>query len=180
MKRRTVASEDFERLFGRPPVVEAEAPGRVNLIGEHTDYNGGFVLPTTIPQRTRVRLAVRADDRVRARSVRLDETVREYRLGEERPGQGWLDFVQGATWLLRGDGHAVGGFDVQIDSDVPVGSGLSSSAALDVSLLRALSTAFRLALDNVQIARLAQRIENQSVGAQVGIMDPMVCSVGQP
>src|SRR3954470_2740753 len=107
----------FQTLFGHPPEVTADAPGRVNLIGEHTDYNGGFVLPTAIPQRTRVELAPRSDDRGRAWSdVQGDaaEALR-YGLGEETPGRGWLDYVQGITRTLRADGHALGGFDARIE-----------------------------------------------------------------
>jgi galactokinase len=167
----------FLTLFGRPPAVSADAPGRVNLIGEHTDYNGGFVLPTAIPQRTRVEVAPRADEVVRAASTARAEDVLTFTLGAEQPGRGWLDYVQGVTQLLRVGGHALRGFDLRVDSTVPVGSGLSSSAALSVSLMRALRTAFALALDDVQIARLGQRAENEFVGAQVGIMDPMAASL---
>jgi galactokinase len=170
----------FQALFGTEPTTRADAPGRVNLIGEHTDYNGGFVLPSPISQRTRVQLARRTDQRVRAASTSTGAAPLEYELGQEQHGQGWLDYVQGTTALLRREGHTLGGFDLLIDSDVPVGSGLSSSAALDVSLLRALRSAFGVGLDDGQIAHLAQRVENQFVGAQVGIMDPMVCSLGEP
>jgi galactokinase len=169
---------DFQTLFGRQPTVTADAPGRVNLIGEHTDYNGGFVLPTAIPQRTRVELAPRADRAVRVASdVDAEAPPREYELGGETAGRGWLDYVQGVTSLLAADGHRLGGFDARITSRVPVGSGLSSSAALSVSLMRALRPAFGLALDDVQIARLGQRAENEFVGARVGIMDPMAASL---
>ncbi len=168
----------FEELFARPPAVVADAPGRVNLIGEHTDYNGGFVLPTAIPQRTRVELAPRDDKLVRVVSTaKGGADVVSYALGAEEAGRGWLDYVQGVTRLLGAGGHALRGFDARIDSNVPVGSGLSSSAALSVSLMRALRTAFGLALDDVQIARLGQRAENEFVGAQVGIMDPMAASL---
>ena len=170
--------DDFHSLFGRPPTVTADAPGRVNLIGEHTDYNGGFVLPTCIPQRTQVELAPRADQRVRVASSGVSAAVEEYLLGSEQPRRDWLDYVQGVTQLLARDGHCLGGFDARIASNVPVGSGLSSSAALTVSLMRGLRAAFGLGIDDLQIARTAQRVENQFVGAQVGIMDPMVCSLG--
>jgi galactokinase len=171
---------DFQTFFGRRPTFRADAPGRVNLIGEHTDYNGGFVLPTPIPQRTMVDLAPRDDVIVCAVSENVSTTIEEYRLGSEQPGRGWLDYVQGVTQLLSNEGHKLCGFDVHITSDIPIGSGLSSSAALTVSLMRALRAAFHLQLDDVQIARTAQRVENEFVGAQVGIMDPMVCSLGDP
>jgi galactokinase len=169
----------FAELFGRAATVHADAPGRVNLIGEHTDYNGGFVLPTSIPQRTRVALAPRDDDRVRAASASLGATLQEYRLGHEHKGGTWLDYVQGCTSVLIQDGHRLRGFDVHVASDVPLGSGLSSSAAFDVALLRALRTAFALSFDDLHLARLGQQVENQFVGAQVGIMDPLACALGE-
>lgn len=172
------ARGSFESLFGRAPEVFADAPGRVNLIGEHTDYNGGFVLPAAIPQRARVALARRDDEVVQVCSANIAGGARvTYVLGEERPTQGWLDYVQGVTRALGAAGHRFRGFDARIVSDVPLGSGLSSSAALEVSLLRALREAFSLPIDDVEIARLGQRAENDFVGAPVGIMDPMAASL---
>jgi galactokinase len=169
----------FEALFGSPPRVRARAPGRVNLIGEHTDYNGGFVLPMAIPQHTEVELSPRDDTRVRAFSANLPPAQREggFELGQEARGKGWLDYLQGVTWLLRQGGHALRGFDVWLSSDVPPGSGLSSSAALEVSMLRALREAFGLSLDDVSLALLAQRVETDFVGAPIGVMDQMASSL---
>ncbi len=168
----------FAALFRRPPSAIADAPGRVNLIGEHTDYNRGFVLPTPIPQRTVAELAPRADERVRAASG--TGGVEEYVLGRETRGRGWLDHVQGLTWALRADGALILGFDLRITSRVPMGAGLASSAALEVAVLRALRAAFRLALDDVELALVAQRAESEFVGARVGVMDHMVASLGVP
>lgn len=171
-------TEGFAEVFGREPTVSADAPGRVNLIGEHTDYSGGFVLPMAIPQRTRVEIGTRIGTLVRAWSANLrDAQIEEYRLGEETPGRGWLDYVQGVTQVLQQEGHRLRGFDLRIDSDVPLGSGLSSSAALEVSLMRGLREAFDLEIDDVQIARLGQKAENDFVGAPVGIMDQMAASL---
>src|SRR5579884_3700059 len=117
-----IAPPDFRQLFGHPPAVAAEAPGRVNLIGEHTDYNGGFVLPALIPQTTRVELAPRPDNTVRVASSVAGSRPLHYTLGSEARWRDWLDYVQGATWLLRREGRPVGGFDARITSDVPVGS----------------------------------------------------------
>jgi galactokinase len=171
--------DPFDKLFGRPPQASASAPGRVNLIGEHTDYNGGFVLPAPIPQQTRVQLAPRFDDVVRAASSSAEGVVVFFHLGQETPGRGWLDYLQGLTQALRRRSLSLRGFDVRIESDVPLGSGLSSSASLSISLLRALRTVFGLRLDDVEMALVAQEAENHFVGAQVGIMDPMACHLCQ-
>jgi len=168
----------FAAIFGRSPSVTADAPGRVNLIGEHTDYNRGFVLPTPIPQRTVAELAPHADERVRAASDTLAGGVEEYALGAEARGRGWLDYVQGLTWALRADGALILGFDLRVASTVPIGAGLASSAALEVAVLRALRAAFRLPLDDVELALLGQRAENEFVGARVGVMDQMAASLG--
>jgi galactokinase len=171
----------FEELFGRPPSVIADAPGRVNLIGEHTDYNGGWVLPATIPRRARASCAPRAGADVRVASAAVVDPFRieGYTLGQETPGRGWLDYVQGLTWALREDGHAIGGFDLHIASTVPLGGGLASSAALEVAVLRAVRQTFALVVDDVRLALLGQRAENEFVGARVGIMDQMAASLGE-
>jgi galactokinase len=167
----------FQSLFGRPAEVVASAPGRVNLIGEHTDYNDGLVLPTAVPQRTTVELALRRDDRVSVASTAMGgETVRSYRLGEETPAGEWLDYVQGCTHVL-GRQAALRGFDARIHSTLPLGGGLSSSAALEVALLRALRAAFGVQLDDVALALLAHRAEHDFVGARVGVMDQMAASL---
>jgi galactokinase len=151
----------------------------VNLIGEHTDYNGGFVLPMAIPQQTEVVLAPRDDRKVRAFSANLgpEERQGEYELGQEQRGRGWIDYVQGVTWVLRREGLAHGGFDLWLRSEVPPGSGLSSSAALEVALLRGLREAFGLELDDVRLALLGQKVECDFVGAPVGVMDQMASSL---
>ena len=130
-----IAMED--RIVTNAAEVHAAAPGRVNLLGEHTDYNLGLVLPTTIPQQTAVRLIFRPDRRVMASSATVDG-IHEYELGQESSGRGWIDYVQGTTAALRARGVSLPGFTLRIDSQVPTGSGLSSSAALLTALLRAL------------------------------------------
>jgi galactokinase len=167
----------FVSLFGRPPEAVASAPGRVNLIGEHTDYNGGLVLPTAVPQRTTVELALRDDGRVRIASTAFaDGAARSWRLGEETRAGDWLDYAQGCTRALA-ERVALRGFDALVASDVPIGAGLSSSAALEVALLRALRTALALPLDDVALALVAHRAEHDFVGARVGVMDQMAASL---
>jgi galactokinase len=160
-----------------PEVATGEARGRVNLIGEHTDYHEGLVLPTLIPQRTRVHLTRRDDHWIRASSASL-HSAEEYEAGHETPGRGWLDYIQGVTAVLAQAGTAIPGFDLQIESTIPVGAGVSSSAALTVSLLRALRTLLVLDFDDTALAKLARAAETEFVGAPVGIMDQMVVSVG--
>jgi galactokinase len=158
----------------------AEAPGRVNLIGEHTDYHQGYVLPSVIPQRTRVHLVARSDRRVRASSREIGGDIAEFVIGAETVTHTWLDYIQGVTHTLRALTTTLPGFDLRVESDIPLGSGLSSSAALEVSLLRALRELYDLPVDDVELARIAQRAETEFVGAPVGIMDQMVCSLGHP
>jgi galactokinase len=166
----------FKAIFGHLPQVQAEAPGRVNLIGEHTDYNGGYVLPAAIAQTTRVELAPRGDRRVRLWSAQFAGDAVEYELGGERRGGRWADYAMGMTRVLAPMGR-LGGFDARIESTVPVGSGLSSSAALEIALGRGLRALFGLEIGDVELARAAQRAENEFVGAPVGIMDQMACSL---
>src|SRR5690348_8130900 len=158
----------------------ASAPGRVNLIGEHTDYHDGYVLPIVIPQRTHAHLTRRKGERVvRASSSVIDGTWQEYALGAETPGRGWLDYLQGVTAMLARRGVGVPGFDVRIESTVPVGAGVSSSAALEISLLRALRSLLGLDLDDVALAMIAHAAETDFVGAPVGVMDQMASSLGR-
>jgi len=156
----------FERIYGYPAEAAGEAPGRVNMLGEHTDYNEGFVLPTIIQKTTRVLVAQSPSGVDRAVSAQL------------APDGGFGRYVSGCTAVLRAAGHRVPAVSVHIDSNVPIGAGLSSSAALEVALLRALRSRFSLDLDDVDIARLAQHAENEYAGVNCGIMDQMAASVG--
>ncbi|HUS32311.1 MAG TPA: galactokinase [Kofleriaceae bacterium] len=160
-------------------MISASAPGRVNLIGEHTDYNGGLVLPTPIPQRTRVELELRDDARVIVSTAEL-ATSAEFVLGNERRSGTWLDYVQGCTAAARRAGFPLHGANIAISSNVPLGSGLSSSAALEVAVLRAFREALHLDLDDLALALLGQRAENDLVGAPVGAMDQVAVSMGTP
>jgi galactokinase len=147
------------------------------LIGEHTDYNGGFVLPTTIPQQTVAELTRRMDQAVHVQSANAPDQHR-YLLGEERSTATWVDYVQGLTWALRDAGYSLpNGFELRIESSVPLGAGLSSSASLEVAVLRALRSQFDLELDDVKLALLGRRAENEFVGARCGIMDQMAASL---
>ena len=168
----------FRRLFKKQPRL-FRAPGRVNLIGEHTDYNDGFVLPMAINHDVVVAAAERSDSLVRVHSVNLDETL-EFDLSHSGPRQRgiWLDYVEGVAQVLIKKGVPVKGADLVIQSDVPVGSGLSSSAAVEVGVGYSL---WRLAGTDVDLKELAlagQKAEHLYVGAMVGIMDQMTSAVG--
>jgi galactokinase len=158
-------------------MVTKTAHGRVNLIGEHTDYNGGWVLPTAIPQYTSVRLEKRAGREVQCESQ--EQGLSQYQLGAEKKTGTWIDYLQGATFLAQKQGLQVPGLKISIDSTVPMGSGLSSSAALEVAFLKALRELMSWRIEDVELAHLAQAIENDFVGARVGIMDQMACTFCQ-
>lgn len=164
--------QDF---FGRTPAVQASAPGRVNLLGEHTDYNDGFVLPIAIPQQTVVMLDPSQDDRFHLYSTNLDEIV-AFRHGADLP-EGFARYVEGCMRVLMKEGMPVPPLNIFIESAVPMGSGLSSSAALEVAVLRALRELLDLPLDDVKIAQLAQQAEIRYAGVQCGIMDQMASSL---
>jgi len=169
----------FTALFGGVPDTIASAPGRVNLIGEHTDYNEGYVLPVALERHTVVELARRDGPRVRVWSDAVEGAEgQEYTLGAEARRGDSLDYVAGVSSALRSAGFPIGGFDARITSTVPAGRGLASSAALTVALLRALRQAFAVPIDDVALARVAQAAENDFVGAPVGIMDQMAASLG--
>jgi galactokinase len=162
------------------PAITAAAFGRVNLIGEHTDYHQGYVLPMPVPRRTVITVKRRGGYVVRASSANVVPAVAEYELGDESRVGGWIDYVQGVTYVIAKSGRSLVGFDVAIDSNVPPGGGVSSSAALTVALLRALRAMCRFDLGDIEIAHLAQKVETEFIGAPIGIMDQMACSVGRP
>ncbi|MET9876842.1 galactokinase [Actinacidiphila glaucinigra] len=169
-------SEDgFRATYGTGPEGVWAAPGRVNLIGEHTDYNDGFVMPFALPHATVAAVARRADGRLRLHSGSPDVPagVVELHVDELEPGggAGWADYPAGVIWALRDAGHEITGADVHFESTVPTGAGLSSSAALEVVTAVALNDLYGLGLERWRIARLCQRAENVYVGAPTGIMD---------
>lgn len=173
----------FVAQFGYEPAALWSAPGRVNLIGEHTDYNLGFVLPFAINRRTVVALGLRDDRVARVASSFADEVVEIAlsRLGADTLA-GWSAYPLGVAWALAEHGAdlaAVPGFDIFIESDVPVGAGLSSSAAIESAVALALNDVWRLGLSRETLAQVGQRAENVVVGAPTGIMDQSASLLGQ-
>ncbi len=179
MKQAAEVSKAFESVFGRKPRV-FRAPGRVNLIGEHTDYNDGFVMPAAIEFSTWVAAAPRPDRTLAIHSENFSER-REFPLDDSN-AQGqkhWSDYVRGVAVVLQRAGHKISGADLYIRGEVPIGSGLSSSAAIEVSTLLALLGVSGISLDKKQIALLGQRAENEFVGMRCGIMDQFISCHGQ-
>ena len=165
----------FQKLFGVPAQASARAPGRVNLLGEHTDYNQGLVLPLAIARHASIDLAPSRDGWHRFHSLQMDSTV-AYRDGQEAP-QGFARYLHGCIEVLRSWGHEVPSLLACVDSTVPIGAGLSSSAALEVAMLRALRQLLRLVVDDEQIAHFAHEAETRYAGVRCGILDQMASSL---
>ncbi|MFI1565510.1 galactokinase [Streptomyces sp. NPDC020490] len=166
-------ADAFAALYGTAPEGIWSAPGRVNLIGEHTDYNDGFVMPFALPHTAVAAASRRTDGILRLHSADVEGGVTELRPDDLVPGtdRAWTAYPAGVVWALREAGHPVTGADIHLASAVPVGAGLSSSAALEVVVALALNDLYGLGLQRWQLARLCQRAENVYVGAPTGIMD---------
>jgi galactokinase len=165
----------FAEVFGAAPLVQAHAPGRVNLLGEHTDYNDGYVLPIAIAQTTRVAIAPNRGNAFRLYAAALDAMATFS--AARRPAEQFARYVAGCIAVTEEAGFAVPPLDVHVASDVPIGVGLSSSAALEVATLRALRDLLSLPFDDVRIALLGQRAEVEHAGVRCGIMDQMAASL---
>ncbi|MFK0024850.1 galactokinase [Streptomyces sp. NPDC090798] len=165
--------EGFEELYGTEPEGVWAAPGRVNLIGEYTDFNEGFVMPLALPHTAVAAVSRRTDGVLRLHSADIEGPVVELHVDELAPltNTSWAAYPAGVVWALREAGHAVTGADVHLASTVPTGAGLSSSAALEVATALALNDLYELGLTGPELARLAQRAENDFVGVPCGIMD---------
>jgi galactokinase len=169
----------FRSAYGAAPAGSWRAPGRVNLIGEHTDYNEGFVLPFALPHAAVVAAAPRTDGVVRATITGQPDVVTAD--VDAAPGsvEGWAAYVVGVAWALAAAGHGVEGADLALASDVPVGAGLSSSAALECAVAVALDDVFDLGLSRTELALAGQRAEHDYVGAPTGVMDQMAAMHGR-
>ena len=178
MNPRQTVLEGFEARFGGKPEALVRAPGRVNLIGEHTDYNGGFVLPMALDRSTWIALRPRNDRRVVARALDLNADG-DFSLDHFEKGSGWLEYLKGLAWTLQQDGFDLRGWEGVISSDVPTAAGLSSSAALELAVARAFQVVSALEWDPVAMALRGQRAENHWVGVSCGIMDQLISASGR-
>jgi galactokinase len=173
----------FQTQFGYAPSFVARAPGRVNLIGEHTDYNGGFVLPMAIDRDVTLVGAARRDKTVRVYSANFEQaSAFSLDAVTHSPEQEWNNYVRGVADVLQKAGHTLHGFDATMFGNVPIASGLSSSAATEMATIEAFNAAGQpggLGIDGVREAKFAQQAENQFVGVNCGIMDQFISSLGQ-
>jgi galactokinase len=168
----------FTRQFGGPPRWIIRAPGRVNLIGEHTDYNDGFVLPLAIDRAIWIAMRGRADRTVLVHSIDYDQQRGFSLNGLAKQNDGWVEYLKGVAWSLQEAGCELCGWEGVLMGDVPLGAGLSSSAALEMATARAFAAAGNLAWDPAQMAKLGQKAENQWIGVNCGIMDQLISAAG--
>lgn len=179
MKKSLQLPEDFRARFGSPPTLY-RAPGRVNLIGEHTDYNDGFVLPAAIEFYCWVAAAPRSDRTLVIHSENFNETVEANLDSISSPAKKhWSNYPLGVAWALEGTGKRLRGASILVSGDVPLGSGLSSSAAIEVAAGFALLHQSGHPIDRIELARLCQKAENEFAGARVGIMDQFISCHGR-
>ncbi len=170
----------FQARFGEAPALVVRAPGRVNLIGEHTDYNDGFVLPMAVDRQVVIALRPRHDGYVVVYSLDFDETVEfsPMEMENRREGGLWIEYMQGVAWALQEAGLTLNGWEGVVGGDVPIGAGLSSSAAIELATARAFSEVSGFPWQPAQMALLCQRAENEWVGIKTGIMDQMISAAG--
>jgi galactokinase len=170
--------QSFSNHFNAKPKLIVRAPGRVNLIGEHTDYNDGFVLPMAIDHAVWIALSPRADSQIRIRSLDL-EVDSAFDLHSLTKGEGWLEYIKGVAFELQKAGYQLKGFDAVMTGDVPRGAGLSSSAAVELATARAFAAVSGFAWDAAQMAKISQKAENEWVGVNCGIMDQMASAASK-
>jgi galactokinase len=173
-------NEAFEKIYGSAPEVTVRAPGRVNLIGEHTDYNDGFVLPAAIDRTIDFGARRRKDNVVRAYSIDFEDQV-EFSLDaiERDEGHLWSNYLRGVLKFLQEEGHQLAGADVAFGGNVPREAGLSSSAAVEVGAVALAMQLFNIELGPFEVVRLARRAENDFVNVPCGIMDQFACALGK-
>lgn len=171
-------TERFVEDYGEEPSIIVRAPGRVNLIGEHTDYNDGFVMPMAINRAVVIALRPRMDRTVHIRSLDFDQPITFALDGLQKGKASPTEYVKGVAWALQEDGYDLAGFEGIMKGDVPIGSGLSSSAALEMAAARAFLACIKADWQPAKIALLGQKVENKWMGVNSGIMDQMISAAG--
>jgi galactokinase len=179
VKSRRAVLAAFEGRFGGPATLLVRAPGRVNLLGEHTDYNDGFVLPMAIDRCIWIALRPRDDRRVVVRSLDFEEEQALDLDGLARDGSRWFEYVKGTAWVLGQAGLVLRGWEGVLAGEIPAGAGLSSSAALEIAVARAFAAVSGVEWDPAAAAGWAQRAENGWVGVRCGIMDPLIIATAE-
>lgn len=175
-------TDSFERVLGYQPTHFIQAPGRVNLIGEHTDYNDGFVLPCAINYQTVVAAAKRDDNIIRLVSVDYQDATDEFDITEDitfQQDKMWANYIRGVVKFLMARGYQIGGADISVSGNVPQGAGLSSSAALEVVIGQTFKTLYNLEISQAEVALNGQQAENEFVGCNCGIMDQLISAEGK-
>ena len=172
----------FTTYFNAAAEVTSHAPGRVNLIGEHTDYNEGFVFPAAINFGTAIAAARRDDGIIRVVAVDYDNACAEFSLDniEHQPQPGWLKYVKGVCQVVRARYPQLGGANLVVTGNVPQGAGLSSSASFEVAIISTLTQLYDLNIEGIEAALLGQQAENEFVGCSCGIMDQLISALGKP
>jgi len=178
MSLQQVVTDAFMEQFGERPLFIIRAPGRVNLIGEHTDYNDGFVLPMAIDRAIWMALRPRDDRQVSIKSLDYGETA-VFSLDTLTKGDGWIEYVKGTAWALQEAGYALNGWEGVMKGDIPKGAGLSSSAALEMATTQAFHAVSEFEWNAPEMALLGQKAENKWVGVNTGIMDQMISAAGK-
>ena len=168
----------FETMFGGKPQVSGFTPGRVNLIGEHTDYNGGMVLPTALTLGVTIALTPRHDDKIRIWSDKFEDIAN--RNASDTAQDHWSDYIVGAIVIANEQGFITGGAEIAVKTTLPFGAGISSSAAVTVRILKLVRDLAKAKISDKNIALLARRVENEFIGMPCGIMDQMAVAIANP
>ncbi|SEL72772.1 galactokinase [Colwellia chukchiensis] len=181
MNQHEVVTQVFKQQFNYPAEIICHAPGRVNIIGDHTDYNDGFVLPAAINFGTTIAAAKRSDNVIRVFAQDCQQELNEFRLDEIRfdEKQMWSNYVRGTLKVLQKTYPSINGADIAVSGNVPQGAGLSSSASFEIAILKTFTELYQLDLDGLLAAKMGQQAENEFVGCNCGIMDQLISAMGK-